>query len=113
MFLRKQADYEKLPPALARLEEKVNRARYISLQWKFLHFSNPSPPDPSGCGWYCNRSEKLLEPVLSKVTPVPESILHLTVCNFKTKCVTNRCKCRKNGLNCSEMYDCENSENDE
>ena len=55
----------------------------------------------------------MFETVMTKLVPAPESILHLTVCNCKTKCVTNRCKCRKNGLNCCEMCGFENCENDE
>ena len=44
--------------------------------------------------------------------PAPESIIHLTVCHCKTKCVTVWCKCRKNGLKCSEMCHCLECEND-
>ena len=48
MFSKKQADSEKLPATLATLEEKLNGAHYISLQWKSSLISNPSLPDPSG-----------------------------------------------------------------
>ena len=45
---------------------------------------------------------------LTKLAPAPESILDRAV----SKCVADRCKCRKNGLNCSEMCGCENCGND-
>ena len=45
---KKQADSETLPPTLGTLEEKVNRALFISLQWKSSHVSNPSLLDPDG-----------------------------------------------------------------
>ena len=37
--------------------------------------------------------------------PAPETIIYVTVCNCKTKCSAHRCKCRKNGLNCSGCVD--------
>ena len=44
------------------------------------------------------------------LTPVRKSIIYLNVCNSKYEC-----KCRKNGLNYFEIYECEshgNGEND-
>ena len=49
-------------------------------------------------------------------SPALEKIIHLTVCNCKTSCVFLRCKCRKSGLNCSELCrfdDCHNDDKDE
>ena len=53
---------------------------------------------------------------MTSLTPTPENLVHITVCNCETKCITNRTKCRKNGLNCSEMcgYEsCKNGEKDD
>ena len=66
MFSKKQADSEKLPPTLATLEEKLNGAHYISLQWKSSLISNPSLPDSN---------EKIFEPVMRKLAATPESML--------------------------------------
>ena len=113
VFSKKQADSEKLPPTLATLGEKVNQAHYISLPWKTSHVSNLSLLDPIGYRWYCNTNERIFEPVMTKLAPSPGSKFQLIICNYKTKCVTSWCKCRKNRLNCNEMCDCENGENDE
>ena len=111
IFSKNQADSEKLLQVLATLEEKVNWAHYISLQWKSSHISNSSLLDPSGHRWYYNTNKKIFELVMTKL--LPKSILHLTVCNSKTKCVTNRCKCQRDGLNCSKMFGCEHWKNDD
>ena len=96
-------------------EQKVLRAHYISLVWKSAHISSPVLPNPSDYGWVYNDQDEVYEPIMTSLAPAPESIIDLTVCNCKTNCSTNRCKCRKNGLNCSEMCgcnDCLNCEND-
>ena len=52
------------------------------------------------------------EEVRTTLPHAPESIIHLTVCHCQTRCVTKRCKCRKNGLKCLEMCQCLECEND-
>ena len=69
VFSKKQADSEKLPPTLATLGEKVNRAHYISLPWKTSHVSNLSLLDPIGYRWYCNTNERIFELVMTKLAP--------------------------------------------
>ena len=49
---------------------------------------------------------------MTQLAPAPEPILHLTVCSCGTKHTTNRCKCYKNGFNCSEICGWENCKND-
>lgn len=71
VFSKNQADSEKLPPTLATLGEKVNRAHYISLPWKTSHVSNLSLLDPIGYRWYCNTNERIFEPVMTKLAPSP------------------------------------------
>ena len=113
MFSKKQADSDSLPHTLAALKEKVSRAHYITLQWKSAHINSPTLPDPNHYGWLFDKKDQVFEPVMTSLAPAPESIIHLPTCNCKTNCFTNRCKCQKNGLNCSEMCQCENRENDE
>ena len=113
MFLKKQADSDRLPPTLAALKEKVSRAHYITLQWKSALINSPSLPDPNDYGWLFNKKDQVFEPVMTSLAPAQESIINLTVCNCKINYSANRCKCQKNGLNCSEMCGFENCENDE
>ena len=89
---KKQSDSDKLPPTLAALKETVFRVHFITRSCKFSDY-----------GWNFKEKEKIFEPIMTSLTPTPENLIHITVCNCETKCITNRTKCRKNGLNCSEM----------
>ena len=42
--------------------------------------------------------------------PAPDSIMELISCGCKTGCQTDRCRCRKNELLCTEMCRCKNCE---
>ena len=42
---------------------------------------------------------------------VLESIIHFSVCKWKTGCSNQRCKCLKIGLKCWEMCQCQGCEN--
>ena len=72
-----------------------------------------SLPGPEDYGWKWDSKNSLYEAIMTTLPPAPETIIHLTVCQCKTKCITNRCKCRKSGLKCSEMCQCQDCENDE
>ena len=73
------------------------------------HLTSPSPslPDPEDYGWKWDSKNSLYEAIMTTLPPAPETIIHLTVCQCKTTCITNRCKCRKSGLKCSEMCQCQ------
>ena len=45
--------------------------------------------------------------------PAPIALVELSVCNCKTHCNNNRCKCYKNNLPCTDMCKCVNCENDD
>ena len=38
---------------------------------------------------------------MTKLSPGPESIVELSMCKCTTGCLTQRCKCKKNGFLCS------------
>ena len=38
--------------------------------------------------------------------PGPDAVLHLIKCCCKKECGTNRCQCRKAGLNCTDLRTC-------
>ena len=111
MFPKKQADSIKLPRTLTVLKEKLFSAHYITLQWKSSKIPSPILPDPNNYSWSFNENNQVFESVMTSLAPAQESIIDLTVCRCKTNCSTNRCKCRKNGLSCSEMCGCEDCEN--
>ena len=74
--------------------------------------SNASFPIPDNYGWCFTENTRAFEPGMNQLAPAPESILHLNVCNCRTKSTTNRCECHRNWFDCSEICGCENCEND-
>ena len=38
--------------------------------------------------------------------PAPEAAIEMVACGCKSGCTTNRCKCKKNSLKCTEMCIC-------
>lgn len=44
---------------------------------------------------------------MANLPPAPEAILQLVKCGCsKERCSTNRCQCRKVGVNCTELCNC-------
>ena len=47
---------------------------------------------------------------MTTLPPAPQAIIHLVKCKCtKERCSTNRCQCKKNGLNCTDLYGCSDS----
>jgi len=45
--------------------------------------------------------------VMAQLQPAPDAVLHLVKCGcIKSRCSTNRCQCRKAGLNCTDLCSC-------
>ena len=115
-FSKQQLDLQKLPPISEAFLQKVIRAHYTAIQWKSPYLPSPSLPGPGEYGWKWDSTNSLYKAVTTTLSPALEKIIHLTVCNCKTSCVFLRCKCRKSGLNCSELCrfdDCHNDDKDE
>ena len=111
MFSKQQADSQRLPPTSDIFRQKVLRSHYTVMVWKQSHIPSQTLLNPEECGWKLDANEEY-QAVTTILPPAAESIIHLTVCHCKTKCVAMRCKCRKNGLKCSEMCECLECEND-
>ena len=50
--------------------------------------------------------------VTTTLSPAGKTIIHLTACNCKTSWVSLRCKRDKSGLNCNELRQCDDCQND-
>ena len=66
---------------------------------------------PSQHGWVWNNKNGVYDPVMTELSPAPESIVELSMCKCTTGCLTQRCKCKKNGFICSELCHCKSCEN--
>ena len=70
----------------------------------------PDIPDPNGYGW--TTSEEGISIVWMLRSPAPDEILELVSCTCaKTKCSTQACVCKNNGLKCTDLCGCKNCEN--
>ena len=73
--------------------------------------SVPSPdlPPPQENGWKLEDDQWV--PIMTSLPPAPDAIIELVGCGCKTShCSSNRCNCRKAGLNCTDLCAC--SDND-
>ena len=109
MFSKCQSEIEKLPPTQSALKYKIFRGHYCSIVLKRSHQAIQNLPSPENYGWEI--SEELLKPILTDNLPAPEAIIELSFCGCQTKCSTNRCKCYKHQLNCTDMCKCNNCDN--
>lgn len=51
---------------------------------------------------------------MTPLKPAPDAVLHFVKCGCtKEKCSTNRCKCRKAGLPCTDLCSCMDNEEEE
>ena len=66
-------------------------------------------PPPQGYGWKLEDDQWV--PRMTSLPPAPDAITELGGCSCKTShCSSNRCNCRKAGLNCTDLCAC--SDND-
>ena len=50
---------------------------------------------------------------MTHLPPAPDAVLHLVKCGCKKDCCgNNRCKCRKAGLQCTDLCSCANNDED-
>ena len=104
LFRQYQKESDKLPPTRASLTEAFRRANYQTMIWSSDIVANPTLPSPVGFGW--REEGGVWIPEMTTLPPAPLAGLQLVHCNCQTsKCLTNRCKCRSNALNCTEPFE--------
>lgn len=105
LFRKKQAQSDRLPPTRAALHQAILRAHYQMLVWNNDIIPNPELPSPEGYGWAMENDQWV--PVMTSLQPAPKEVLELVKCAcLKDRCSTNRCKCRKAGLRCTDLCSC-------
>ena len=111
LFSKHQYENERLPPTRASFWQKVLRANFTASEWKSSHVARPILDDPKKHGWYWNEQNGAYSPVMTTLSPAPESVVELSICRCTTGCKTLRCKCKKNNFVCTEMCLCKVCEN--
>ena len=101
LFKKKQVQSDRLLPTQATLQQAM-LAHYKLMVWKSDRITNPELPSPQHYGWRMDQEEWV--PVMTNLPPAPEGILQLVQCGCsKERCSTNRCQCRKAGLNYTDL----------
>ena len=110
-FLRYQYENERLSPTSGAFCQKILRTNYTVMQWKSSHLAKPTLGSPSQHGWVWNDKDCVYDPVMTELSPAPESIVELSMCKCTTGCLMQKCKCKKNGFVCSQLCHCKSCEN--
>jgi len=111
LFSKFQSDISDLPPTTAALKYKIFRCHYVALVLRKSLVNIQNLPSPLSFGWeICNDTYKS---IMTDELPAPSALIELSVCSCKTKCINNRCKCRKNDLQCTDMCRCTDCDNDD
>ena len=103
MFSKMRTESTSLQPTRETLRQKVLRSHHTTVVWKKSHIPHQDLPDPEDYGWKWLSYPSWYEAVTALLPSALESIIHLTMCRCKAGCKTQGCKCKKNGLKCSEM----------
>ena len=105
LFKKKKAQSDRLPPTQAALQQAILRAHYQLTVWNSDRITNPELPSSQHYGWRMDQEEWVT--VMTNMPPAPKAILQLVQCGCsKKRCFTNRCQCRKAGLNCKNFCNC-------
>jgi len=110
LFSKFQCSVEKLPATAAALKLKIFRSHYVTLVLRRARINKQSLPSYEGFGW--ELSNECIVPIMTDELPAPIALIELSVCSCKKeKCESNRCKCYKNNLQCTDMCICVNCQN--
>ena len=91
-----------LPPSRDAFNQHVKRANFQSRIWKESGAPMQNVGDPVNHGW--NRDEEgLYHAIGFENTIAPKDIIELVRCGCQTGCVSQRRRCLKNGLCCTDM----------
>ena len=112
LFSKYQKSAEELPPTKGALYQRMLRCHYVTYILKKALEPILCLPEPTQYGWSISSDGKLMANTTDNV-PAPASLIELTMCSCTTNCSTNRCKCRKHNLVCTDVCKCEGCENEE
>ncbi|KAK3923417.1 Envelopment polyprotein [Frankliniella fusca] len=107
LITKRDRQAENIPPSRGALEKHVQRSKYIGgCVWGQALELIQTLPSPSQSGW--SHTSSGWKPVWTDLPPASKACRALIRCSCKKGC-TNRCKCIKEGLGCSESCFCSNN----
>ena len=72
-------------------EQAIQRAYFITLQWRLPPIASPNLPNLCDFGWKWDDVHKVYQPILTTNLLAPESIKEFSKCKCKTGCNAGRC----------------------
>ena len=91
----------------------IKLSHHIAIMWENCVIGNPPKLNSCEYGWEKNEREKSSRPTIlpTRIKIAPGKILQTTRCKcVSTQCNKNKCSCVRAGLNCSELCDCQQSD---
>ena len=111
LYSKLQIDMERLPPTAGALKMKIFRSHFVTLVLRRSCINLQQLPPFENYGW--ENVDGKISAIMTDDLPAPLALIELSMCGCKTSCDTNRCKCYKNSLVCTEMCKCFDCKNDE
>ena len=91
LFLKYQTESIRLPRTMKAFEQAIQRAHFITLQWRSSPIASRNLPNPCDFGWKWDDVHKVYQPILTTNLLATESIIELSTCKCKTGCNGDRC----------------------
>ena len=104
LFKKCSYELERLSPTAGSLKQAILRAHCQARTWCVSDKPNQLLPNPVNCGWEI--SEGVFETKTSETPIAPDSVLHLMKGGCGSNCLSNRFKCCKNKLVCTDLCEC-------
>ena len=106
LFSSKGKTVENIPPTFDALLQHTRRAVYqAGFVWSQSLVLKPKLPCPSAWGW--QMTENSWSPVWMTIPDASKCCPELKKCGCKTGCITRRCRCVKDGLQCTALCACD------
>ena len=106
LFSSKGKTLENIPPTADALMQHFLRAVYQAGHvWSQSLISNPHLPNPTDWGW--QKVGDCLSPVWMTIPDAAKCCPELKRCGCKSGCITERCRCVKDNIQCSALCACD------
>ncbi len=112
LFRSRTSHSMSLPPTKDALNLHVQRCNYQAALWRrALDPLVNGAPSPKAHGWIVDEMAGTVGVKWTTLGPAPAELMELISCKCSTHCSTQRCKCRRSNLVCSELCKCSGCQN--
>ena len=104
MFLKSNAEGDKIPPSQGAFQKHVERAYFQLHIWNSANLSSIDDHDPLEYGWESDGEGYL--PLITDDPVAPQALLKMTSCKSCKLCSDGRCTCNLANVSCTEFCGC-------